>query len=685
MLKESISYFLPYSSFEWFFFLVISSIAIVTMILIKKSAQDHSWQKKWFGLDKTNLQSQHGSIHDLSQKVATGPENFGDILPSTLLILGLLGTFVGLGLALNKASLIISQGSSSDMEGAMGDLMLMMQGLGTKFKTSSWGILGYLTFKTWTSINNYHGRRLDFCAKMLSGELNNYRTYRIKLFNIHQENLEVQKNLLKYQSSMNETLNKLHEKQTTDLHTQSLRFSKIHDLLKALEASLSGIGSAATKIENSADSFGHTAEQLGTTVELLSSSVTTTFESLQNNFKILMDDTTTSLVAAVEKITTATNDMKISLDTSLNNVQTGIEGILNQSSQQLLESSTELKTILGEMNVKLSQTMNDMNDSVTNMKDGVGEVLSKTSEAMQLQIGSLDDKMTKTLENLKSNLDQMVEGLFVMTDSFTKEMTQTLQQVEQVLEGSAAAQNESVLGFQASTNHMKDDLGSALASLRDTVKKFANTLDQTNGLKAELITLQKESNEKLLKAVKSVQQTAPGPLPQKKALSSQTGLNTKANQKSISPLKPSSLTSDLATNASMIEPKFGNKSPFKNTLQVTNKNDDSPALSAGKLKQKSDPVKSDDFDSVEDKTEIVSLDQTNLSLLAPQSLNGDRTQSETESLSDNNQQSGVDEIRPVEINAKQENTNTEVTSNIDLKAEEGLDHSQTEDEDEANS
>ena len=76
-------------------------------------------------------------------------------MPGLLLVIGLLGTFVGLGIALNKASEILQQAQGAGMDQAMGNLMGMMEGLGTKFKTSTWGIIGFLLFKAWATKNGF--------------------------------------------------------------------------------------------------------------------------------------------------------------------------------------------------------------------------------------------------------------------------------------------------------------------------------------------------------------------------------------------------------------------------------------------------------------------------------------------------------------------------------------------------
>jgi regulator of replication initiation timing len=46
----------------------------------------------------------------------------------------------------------------------MANLMGMMEGLGTKFKTSTWGIMAFLLLKAWSAANGYEERRLRWCV-----------------------------------------------------------------------------------------------------------------------------------------------------------------------------------------------------------------------------------------------------------------------------------------------------------------------------------------------------------------------------------------------------------------------------------------------------------------------------------------------------------------------------------------
>ncbi|AOY42385.1 hypothetical protein AOT82_6 [Psychrobacter sp. AntiMn-1] len=80
--------------------LIILTIATVIWLLV--SAKETNWEANWHGGDldddTNNFAGEHGSVQELSEAVATKAEKVAEIMPSMLLIVGLLGTFLGLGI-----------------------------------------------------------------------------------------------------------------------------------------------------------------------------------------------------------------------------------------------------------------------------------------------------------------------------------------------------------------------------------------------------------------------------------------------------------------------------------------------------------------------------------------------------------------------------------------------------------
>ena len=98
-----------------------------------------------------------------------------------ILIIGLLGTFLGLGLALDKASSILTGANAlSNMDASMANLMQMLEGLGTKFKTSTWGLLAFILLKVILSKNGYEERRLRWSIEKVKSELDIVRDQKLQ-------------------------------------------------------------------------------------------------------------------------------------------------------------------------------------------------------------------------------------------------------------------------------------------------------------------------------------------------------------------------------------------------------------------------------------------------------------------------------------------------------------------------
>lgn len=173
---DILTFLVPSDLFQIFFLFLLLTASVVTIVLVHVNGTPASWQERWENKNhKLNLDVEHGSVLEMSQAVSTTPERVAEIMPTLLLVVGLLGTFIGIGLALNSASSILASVKSSSMDHTMSELMFMMQGLGTKFKTSTWGIIGYLCFKAWETTNNFEEKRLRWCVEKMNEQIHAQR------------------------------------------------------------------------------------------------------------------------------------------------------------------------------------------------------------------------------------------------------------------------------------------------------------------------------------------------------------------------------------------------------------------------------------------------------------------------------------------------------------------------------
>ncbi|EKT4555640.1 hypothetical protein [Pseudomonas fortuita] len=178
--QEILTFLLPSADpLQLLFAGLIGILSLVTVIALKRGAREQTWERKWNGGGQDDLDVEHGSVNEISAAVASPGEKMIEFMPGILLILGLLGTFLGLGIALNKASTILVEANAGGgMDNAMTNLMGMMEGLGTKFKTSTWGILAFLLLKAYAASNGYEERRLRWCVGQMKQAFDSSRLQR---------------------------------------------------------------------------------------------------------------------------------------------------------------------------------------------------------------------------------------------------------------------------------------------------------------------------------------------------------------------------------------------------------------------------------------------------------------------------------------------------------------------------
>ena len=176
--------------------LILLTIATVVWLLV--SAKETNWEANWHGGDldneENNLAGEYGSVQELSEAVATKAEKVAEIMPSMLLIVGLLGTFLGLGIALNKASTVLAMADTAGMDSAMTQLMGLMDGLGAKFKTSTWGILCFIILNLLFNTFGFQEKRLAWAIKKVRAEA---KVKEMALSNRELERHEIMINALK--------------------------------------------------------------------------------------------------------------------------------------------------------------------------------------------------------------------------------------------------------------------------------------------------------------------------------------------------------------------------------------------------------------------------------------------------------------------------------------------------------
>ena len=391
---DYLGFMIPSSGIEWLFFFVIFGLSVGNLVLLPFFAKESNWEDRWesgtreAGQEDDDFDIAHGSIFELSSAVATWPERCADVLPSLLLVIGLLGTFLGVGFALDSAAGVLGN-KEGDPSKLISDMLPMLEGMGALFKSSIYGIICFLAFSLIRNALGYEKRRLTWCIKRCYGEIVKEREYKAKMVQALENMSE------SIGSSLEVRLNRVFKEVTTN-------FSKTFETLSSdneriLESTREVIGVAS----NVASSMNDLASKANQEFETMARSVETISEKSGK-----LADTVQSSIPQFEKAVETMSD--------------GFENVAKKQIPELMKQIVdgqekqakmvkEVNSSMVEFAKKNSQTQNtmlqNMNENVLAAQKSVKDTLKAVNIDRSLErIGDYFDVMQKHMDALQRNL-----------------------------------------------------------------------------------------------------------------------------------------------------------------------------------------------------------------------------------------------------------------------------------------
>lgn len=430
------------------FFLVISMMIGATIASAHRMARPVSWERKWnrgTPDDPTDdLGIEHGSVTDLWHAVATAPEKLTEIMPGMLLVVGLLGTFLGLGLALNNASSILGHSNLADPGAAadsMQNLLGMLQGLGTKFKTSVWGILGFVTLKIWSESTRFDEKRLAWVIGKVKGELEQRKRTEEEVRQARQQALFMQiggtaqhvvdgfGHQLGMLIKSNESL---HLQQLAQLARIEQGGAGIRTDLARVQAGIEqgnqavrtelvlvqqgiGRGNEAVCAELARVQAG--TEAMRTAMASFTGSTQSVVEKMGQAAEGMAEGAdrvgagATQLVEAVNafesQFTEVLDNVRHDLSGAINNLSAQASDTLKEGSRQLNEATTKISTALGVLSADVKETMNAVNVSINEalkIQDRAAKKFIESNDTLNLNIETTTGMVEKLAKPIETGL-----------------------------------------------------------------------------------------------------------------------------------------------------------------------------------------------------------------------------------------------------------------------------------------
>ena len=440
------------------FVVSLITLTIMTVVWLLTSAKEANWEANWYGGDlnddTNNLAGEHGSVHELSEAVATKAEKVAEIMPSMLLIVGLLGTFLGLGIALNKASTVLAMADTAGMDSAMTQLMGLMDGLGAKFKTSTWGILCFIILNLLFNIFGFQEKRLVWAVKKVREEA------QAKEMVLNSKELERHQLMI-------ETLKSIDN--NAQQHSQLLV-----DSIMSLQKE------SAKELSNNFLIFGQIRNDINNNKRELVDSLNKAQEHSLSKYEALFGQVQSSL----------DNNNKIATKNAKDNI-TELQKIASynkatqKSMQDFVEKTVDSMASIGSSADKMAvaatavgSSAEGLNDVVENLRNELEGVMSMIKQDLSETINNMGNSFEENMSTMSKSMGQATLGISKAVDELSTSVDETMKEVTKVIGDSMDLQRKSANEFTVTS----EALNSQIFEMTDLVKQLSG--DITSGLKA---------------------------------------------------------------------------------------------------------------------------------------------------------------------------------------------------------
>ena len=444
---------------EIVFFSIILFLTIFTIVSTTVVARQKNWEARWV---KSSLDVEHGSVEDISQAVMTWAERIAEIMPGILLVVGLLGTFINLGIALDYASKLLTQPTSATSLGTlhtMTNLLGLLQGLGAKFKTSTWGIIAFLVLRLWASgFSRYDEYRLQWAIKKTKEEMVKKRALEqksraddmqslLQLISVTQENFinkltEADRGNvagLQYLANKIEEIDR-RKSQNTENYLGSIKSvietsgKSIVDLKKGLIGMISGIEKASSQMAEGSENVGVASASLKNAVDEFSLKFASVLGNVSATLSSAVNKTSSDASRTLERgsnmLVGATNDISTALTHLSTNMSESMEGV-EKSIQRSLKIQENASAEFTLMSTTLNESVESMVNLINKLSDDITKGLRSVSDAGQ-RMESIGHKLN-FLEGLPENSLKLVELTQAQNDTLQDFLFSITKSPEQIV------------------------------------------------------------------------------------------------------------------------------------------------------------------------------------------------------------------------------------------------------------
>lgn len=472
---------------QTFFFTTILSLFIITTLSILINANEKNWNKVWYKKDKTKkFNAEYITVDEVSEAAETKSEKLANAMPSILLTVGLLGTFIGLGIALDKASTILSNTNSvGNTEDQMIQLMAMLDGLGAKFKTSTWGLSAFILLKFILSFIGYEGKRLDWSASKVKEDLDNFQVSKKEEKEL--TNTQLSNQLDRLTSSITKTL----------LDTQTENKQQLINLSNFTQEVVNYF--ASERLIKS-ERFNKKIKDNDAKHESSIAFFTEEFKKLQNTYTTESEKIKQSIIDITEKNKDQQEFNRTELSKLTKEIKHGHNSNLEKLNEQLNENRENNKKLTTLLNKNTEEAIKNTNKNHQESKSLQNDIISQNKDVRDAMVGFIEknEQVVDALSGAASNMSSAASDMGISASQLEIVISNLRNDMEGVIGLLKDDLSKSITDMNTS---FSENVGGMTNGLQDTISDMnssfkSNISDMSGNLKG--------ATEDISKAVKSL-------------------------------------------------------------------------------------------------------------------------------------------------------------------------------------
>lgn len=421
-MKELMTFLLPATVMDWVFAILMiawASFALYAASQAKKSIDTR--------IKHSHFKNIKSSAHDLAI-ASRHPfwDHVVDDAPGFALILGLLGTFLGIGLAIQGAGHILADlntnaTNATDIRQTIGNLSPMMAEIGLKFKSSAWGIMTHIFLRFAIQAYGIEEKRLHEIFTELEQDYDDDKAERAERWAMLQNVETLLNDALFSKNAKDGSIASLMVRQNEHLFA-------IAEVQKDFGKYVRDLGSSVKEFEQTVGEFREGVKKSLTDMQ---NSVQKTSKGLKDAVDMMKDEVRMTFGEFKENVSTTLNKVGNDISTSSLAIKSSVDE-LSQTMATELQSVTrvtaDLSTHSREMAVAITdqmQKLEEMGDKVQNIAsqgakygfalEDVTANISKLAGADGVMVRTLDDLVNeaKASKDIAENVVTQLEKILV--------------------------------------------------------------------------------------------------------------------------------------------------------------------------------------------------------------------------------------------------------------------------------